>query len=82
VEAYWGLASLLIITTVAPETQKAGAQNVAAIDAAVMKAGVRDIVIMSAVGTRREGEQARGASYWRCEQAFSSPRARPGPSCE
>src|SRR3981189_2187072 len=66
-EAYAGLDRLLIITTVAPEPGKRGAQNVAAIDAAV-KAGGKHIVFMSAVGTRREEEPARGASYWRGEQ--------------
>src|SRR6202795_366112 len=60
-EAYAGLDRLLIITTVAPEPGKRGAQNVAAVDAAV-KAGVKHIVFMSAVGP------ARGASYWRGEQ--------------
>src|SRR6202041_4069283 len=66
-KAYAGLDRLLIITTVAPEPGKRGAQNVAAIDAAV-KAGVKHIVFMSAVGTRQEDEPARGASYWRGEQ--------------
>src|SRR5258707_7861654 len=66
-EAYAGLERLLIITTLAPAPGKRGAQNVAAIDAAV-KAGVRHIVVMSAVGTRQEEEPARGASYWRGEQ--------------
>src|ERR1700722_17986637 len=61
-EAYAGLDRLLIITTVDPEPGKRGAQNVAAIDAAV-KAGVKHIVFMSAVGTRQEEEPARGASY-------------------
>src|SRR6266700_4432144 len=56
-EAYAGLDRLLIITTVAPEPGKRGAQNVAAIDAAVK-------AVMSAVGTRQEEEPARGASYW------------------
>ena len=65
--AYAGLDRLLIITTAAPEPGKRGAQNVAAIDAAV-KAGVKHIVFMSAVGTRQEEEPARGASYWRGEQ--------------
>jgi NAD(P)H dehydrogenase (quinone) len=67
VEAYAGLDRLLIITTVDPEPGKRGAQNVAAIDAAV-KAGIKHIVFMSAVGTRQEEEPARGASYWRGEQ--------------
>lgn len=66
-EAYAGLDRLLIITTVDPEPGKRGAQNVAAIDAAV-KAGVKHIVFMSGVGTRQEEEPARGASYWRGEQ--------------
>ena len=66
-EAYAGLDRLLIITTVAPEPGRRGAQNLAAIDAAV-KAGVKHIVFMSAVGTRQEEEPARGASYWRGEQ--------------
>ena len=66
-EAYAGLDRLLIITTVDPAPGKRGAQNVAAIDAAV-KAGVKHIVFMSAVGTRQEEEPARGASYWRGEQ--------------
>jgi NAD(P)H dehydrogenase (quinone) len=66
-EAYAGLDRLLIITTIAPEPGKRGTQNVAAIDAAV-KAGVKHIVFMSAVGTRCEEEPARGASYWRGEQ--------------
>ena len=65
--AYAGLDRLLIITTVDPEHGKRGAQNVAAIDAAV-SAGVKHIVFMSAVGTRQEVEPARGASYWRGEQ--------------
>jgi NAD(P)H dehydrogenase (quinone) len=66
-EAYAGLDRLLIITTVDPEPGKRGAQNVAAIDAAA-RAGVKHVVFMSAVGTRREEEPARGASYWRGEQ--------------
>ncbi len=66
-KAYAGLDRLLIITTVDAEPGKRGAQNVAAIDAAV-QAGVRHIVFMSAVGTRQEDEPARGASYWRGEQ--------------
>jgi NAD(P)H dehydrogenase (quinone) len=66
-EAYAGLDRLLIITTIDPEPGKRGAQYVAAIDAAV-KAGVKNICFMSAVGTRQEEEPARGASYWRGEQ--------------
>src|SRR5476649_402232 len=65
--AYAGLDRLLIITTVDSEPGRRGTQNVAAIDAAV-KAGVKHIVFMSAVGTRQEEEPARSASYWRGEQ--------------
>ena len=64
-QAYAGLDRLLIISTV--DAGKRGAQNVAAIDAAV-KAGVKHIVFMSAAGTRRAEEPALGASYWRGEQ--------------
>jgi len=66
-EAYAGLDRLLIISTVDPEPGKRGAQNVAAIDAAV-RAGVKHIVFMSAAGARQEEEPALGASYWRGEQ--------------
>jgi NAD(P)H dehydrogenase (quinone) len=66
-EAYAGLDRLLIITTVDPEPGRRGTQIVSAIDAAV-KAGVKHIVLMSAVGTQQEEEPARGASYWRGEQ--------------
>ena len=66
-QAYAGLDRLLIITTIDPEPGRRGAQNVAAIDAAV-RAGVKHIVFMSAAGTRQEEEPARGASYWRGEQ--------------
>ncbi len=64
-EAYAGLDRLLIIPTVDP--RKRGAQNVAAIDAAV-RAGVKHVAFMSAAGTRQEEEPALGASYWRGEQ--------------
>ena len=63
--AYTGLDRLLIIPTV--DAVKRGAQNVAAIDAAV-KVGVKHVVFTSAVGTRQEEEPGRGASYWRGEQ--------------
>jgi len=67
VEAYAGLDRLLIIPTIEREPGKRGAQNVAAINAAV-RAGVGHIVLMSATGTRQEEEPATGASYWRGEQ--------------
>jgi NAD(P)H dehydrogenase (quinone) len=66
-QAYTGLDRLLIIPTLAPEPGKRGAQNVAAIDAAV-KVGVKHIVFMSAAGARQEEEPALGAPYWRGEQ--------------
>ncbi len=72
-EAYAGLDRLLIITTVDPEPGKRGTQVVAAIDAAV-RAGVKHIVLMSAVGTRRRPSRRAGASYWR-ESSISSPRS-------
>jgi NAD(P)H dehydrogenase (quinone) len=65
--AYAGLDRLLIITTVDQQPGARGAQNVAAIDAAV-KAGVKHIVFTSAVGTRKQEEPSRSASYWRGEQ--------------
>jgi NAD(P)H dehydrogenase (quinone) len=65
--AYAGLDRLLIIPSVERQPGKRGAQNIAAIDAAV-KAGVRHVVLMSATGTRREEEPSTGASYWRGEQ--------------
>jgi NAD(P)H dehydrogenase (quinone) len=66
-QVYAGLDRLLIIPTVDPEPGKRGAQNVAAIDAAV-RAGVKHIVFMSAAGARQEEEPALGAPYWRGEQ--------------
>ena len=66
-QAYAGLDRLLIITTLDPEPGKRGAQNVAAIDAAV-RAGVKHIVFMSTAGARQEEEPALSASYWRGEQ--------------
>src|SRR5258705_13203590 len=73
-EAYAGLDRLLIISTV--DSGKRGAQNVAAIDAAV-RGGVKHIVFMSAAGTRQEEEPALGASYWRgAEDLFSPAPAR------
>jgi NAD(P)H dehydrogenase (quinone) len=66
-EAYASLDRLLIIPTSELGRSRRGAQNVAAIDAAV-KAGVGHIVFMSAAGTRQEEEPSVGASYWRGEQ--------------
>ena len=64
-DAYAGLDRLLIIPSL--DAGKRGAQNVAAIDAAV-KAGVKHIVFMSTAGARQEEEPALVASYWRGEQ--------------
>src|SRR5258705_11130809 len=77
VQAYAGLDRLLIITTVDPEPGKRGAQNVAAIDAAV-KAGVKHIVFMWpwARGRRRSRRAVPptgGAS------SIFLPRRRAGP---
>jgi NAD(P)H dehydrogenase (quinone) len=69
--AYARLDRLLIITTLDPEPGKRGTQIITAIDAAV-RAGVKHIVLMSAVGTRQEEEPARGASYWRGEQHLTA----------
>lgn len=75
VEAYAGLDRLLIIPTIEREPGKRGAQNVAAINAAV-RAGVGHIVLMSATGTRQEEEPATGASYWRRLSTYSSASRR------
>src|SRR5258708_33003826 len=77
-KAYAGLDRLLIITTLDPEPGKRGEQNVAAIDAAV-KAGVKHIAFMSAVGTRQEDEPARGASYCRGREQPHAPPAGGAP---
>jgi len=64
-EAYADLDRLLIIPSL--DAGKRGAQNVAAIDAAV-KAGVKHIVFMSAAGARRAEEPVLGTPYWWGEQ--------------
>jgi NAD(P)H dehydrogenase (quinone) len=66
-KGYAGLDRLLIIPTISPEPGRRSVQNVAAIDSAV-KAGVKHVVLMSGVGTHKEEEPARGASYWNGEQ--------------
>lgn len=65
--AYAGLDRLLLIPSSDLREGVRGAQNVAAIDAAVA-AGVRHIVLLSALGTRAQEEPAIGASYWIGEQ--------------
>ncbi|HEX3850776.1 MAG TPA: SDR family oxidoreductase [Polyangiaceae bacterium] len=70
-QAYAGLDRLLIIPTLASEPGKRGAQNVAAIDAAV-SAGVKHVVFMSSAGARQEEEPALTATYWRGEQRLTA----------
>jgi len=64
-EAYAGLDRLLIIPSL--DAGKRGAQNVAAIDAAV-KADVKHIVFMSAAGARQAEGPVLGTPYWWGEQ--------------
>src|SRR6185295_2918776 len=63
--AYAGLDRLLIIPSL--DAGERGAQNVAAIDAAV-KAGVKHIVFMSAAGARQAEGPVLGTPYWWGEQ--------------
>lgn len=65
--AYAGLDRLLLIPSSDLREGVRSSQSVAAIDAAVA-AGVKHIVLMSAVGTRKQDEPAVGASYWTAEQ--------------
>lgn len=65
--AYEGLDRLLLIPSSDLRPGVRGAQNVAAIDAA-LAAGVGHIVLLSALGTRQQAEPAVGASYWVGEQ--------------
>lgn len=65
--AYAGLDRLLIIPSADLREGVRSAQHVAAIDAAVT-AGVKHIVLLSALGTRKQEEPANGASYWVAEQ--------------
>src|SRR3989442_3378790 len=60
-EAYADLDRLLIIPSL--DAGKRGAQNVAAIDAAV-KTGVKRILFMSAAGARPAEGPVRGTPYW------------------
>jgi NAD(P)H dehydrogenase (quinone) len=73
--AYAGLDRLVLIPTSDLRPGVRGAQNEAAIAAAVAT-GVKHIVLLSATGTREQEEPAIGASYWRGEQALikSAPR--------
>lgn len=74
-KAYAGLDRLLLIPTSDLRPGKRGAQNIAAIEAAV-KAGVRHIVLMSAAGTKEQQEPAIGASYWVGEQQLIKTASR------
>lgn len=65
--AYAGLDRLVIIPSADLRKGVRGAQLVAAIDAAVA-AGVQHIVLVSAVGTRKQEEPHIGAAYWVGEQ--------------
>lgn len=65
--AYAGLDRLLIIPSADLREGVRSAQHIAAIDAAVA-AGVKHIVLLSALGTRKQEEPANGASYWVAEQ--------------
>lgn len=65
--AYAGLDRLLIIPSADLREGVRSTQHVAAIDAAVA-AGVKHIVLLSALGTRKQEEPANGASYWVAEQ--------------
>ncbi|QQX56530.1 NAD(P)H-binding protein [Pseudomonas chlororaphis] len=67
VSAYAGLDRLLIIPSADLRKGVRGVQYIAAIDAAVA-AGVKHIVLLSALGTRKQEEPANGASYWVAEQ--------------
>lgn len=65
--AYAGLDRLVIIPSADLRRGVRSAQHVAAIDAAVA-AGVKHIVFVSVVGTRKQEEPALGAPYWVGEQ--------------
>lgn len=67
ISAYVGLDRLLIIPSVDLRPGVRATQHVAAIDAAVA-AGVKHIVLVSVLGTRKQEEPANGASYWTAEQ--------------
>jgi len=65
--AYAGLDRVVIIPSADLRKGVRGRQLVAAIDAAVA-AGVKQIVLVSAVGTRKQEEPHIGAAYWLGEQ--------------
>lgn len=65
--AYAALDRLVIIPSADLRKGVRGKQLVAAIDAAVA-AGVKQIVLVSAVGTRKQEEPHIGAAYWAAEQ--------------
>lgn len=65
--AYSGLDRLVIIPSADLRPGIRGRQVIAAVDAAVA-AGVRQIVFLSAVGTREAAEPTMGEAYWTGEQ--------------
>ncbi|MCB8878225.1 NAD(P)H-binding protein [Acidisoma silvae] len=65
--AYAGINRLVIIPSADLRKGIRGKQLIAAIDAAVA-AGVEQVVLVSAVGTRKQEEPHIGAAYWAGEQ--------------
>ncbi|MDB6060363.1 MAG: NAD(P)-dependent oxidoreductase [Verrucomicrobiaceae bacterium] len=65
--AYAGLDRLVIIPSADLRPGIRAVQNIAAIDAAIA-AGVKHIVFVSVVGTRKQEEPALGAPFWVGEQ--------------
>ncbi|MBY5748727.1 SDR family oxidoreductase [Rhizobium leguminosarum] len=74
-QAYQGLDRLLIIPSADLRPGIRGVQMKAAIDAA-LKAGVGQIFLVSAAGTREAAVPALGESYWTAEQALVRSASR------
>ncbi|MBY5795011.1 NAD(P)H-binding protein [Rhizobium leguminosarum bv. viciae] len=74
-QAYQGLDRLLIIPSADLRPVIRGVQMKAAIDAA-LKAGVGQIFLVSAAGTREAAVPALGESYWTAEQALVRSASR------
>ncbi|NKK68663.1 SDR family oxidoreductase [Rhizobium leguminosarum] len=75
VQAYQGLDRLLIIPSADLRPGIRGVQMKAAIDAA-LKAGVGQIFLVSAAGTREAAVPELGESYWTAEQALIRSASR------
>ncbi|MEI1252505.1 SDR family oxidoreductase [Rhizobium aouanii] len=75
VQAYQGLDRLLIIPSADLRPGVRGVQTKAAIDAA-LKAGVGQIFLVSAAGTREAAVPALYESYWTAEQALIGSASR------